>query len=134
MPNINNLLLESKHNFQLLRWYSWHLKDPDNLLKDLWFDNYEEFLYWLVHEFTKPERQFWCGACCRTLIPEFIVICEKESKKKFNHIIRTLRDLYSPEEKDMIKSNYKHYFCNLGAGHEKPIWKRMWKEFDGLCN
>jgi len=124
---------DKKHDFQLLRWPHPSLKDPNKLLQDLWFDNYKDFLYWLSDEFTKEWRQFRCWSCCRSLLPEFVTISEKESGKKLIEIIKENRNTYSIDQQEMIKSNYKHYFCRL-APLGKPIRTKMWKELDNRIN
>lgn len=120
---------DKKHDFQLLHWPYNPLKDYNKLLQDLGFDNYKDFLYWLSTEFTKEWRQFWCWSCCRSLLPEFVTISEKESGKKLFEIIKENRNIYSLDQQEMMKLNYKHYFCRL-APLGKPLWIKMWKEFD----
>jgi hypothetical protein len=124
---MNNM--DKEHDFQFLRWYRKHLEDPDGLLLKLNFNDYKSFLYRLVDQFAIWYREFGCWACCRTLLPEFVNISEKNAKEKFNDIIKEKREKYDEVQKNNMKHNYEHYFTDFWS-EGKSIRIEMEKEFD----
>jgi hypothetical protein len=130
LKTINHI--DKEHDFQLLRWWCKHLENSDELLHKLKFDDYKSFLYRLVDQFTDGDRQFDCSwACCRTLLPEFVVVSQTSAGIIFNDIIQEKRDSYNQSQKDNLTSNYKCYFFER-YGEHKPARIDMWREFKSL--
>lgn len=127
---MNNL----KHDFWLLKWHYNHLKNPEELLNKLWFDNYSDFLYWMV-EILPEWKQFWCLSCCRSLLPRLIAISEEKSWIEFNSLIKNKWSEFDKKQKEKSVSNYKHYFTDFDLTISRIFvlkCEKMYSEFSKI--
>lgn len=121
-------ICEVGHNFDLLRGYQGWLTEEQiqltedkkwpnrinikDLLTDLWFSSFDNFFMWLVKEFARGREKIWCGACCRSLLHEFVYRWERYTYSwlKFTDYIHKVRANLSQEEQRNIVDQVEYYF------------------------